>query len=116
MARFFEQKLNFSLFYQNLIGKTFYKNSKRKWFRKVETIGKCQRRMNFDHLLAVNPYGLQIYFVKLTSKFGKIGLFDDPDGQGSSPKDFKYGLGLSNGLDLRPRKEKSRFGCFGTSQ
>jgi hypothetical protein len=24
----------------------------------------------------------------LTSKFGKIGLFDDPGGQGSSPKDF----------------------------
>jgi hypothetical protein len=26
MARFFEQKLNFSLFYQNLIEKRFYKN------------------------------------------------------------------------------------------
>jgi hypothetical protein len=62
MARFFEQKLNFSLFYQNLIGKLgkrFSKNSKRKWFRRVETIIKCSRRLIFDHLLAVNPCGLQ---------------------------------------------------------
>jgi hypothetical protein len=62
MARFFEQKLNFSLFYQNFIEKRFYKNSKRNWFRKVETMGnygKCPGRTNFDHLLAVNPCGLQ---------------------------------------------------------
>jgi hypothetical protein len=52
------------------------------------------------------------YFVKLTSKFGKIGLLDDSGGQGSSPTDFICGLGLSNGLGLRPRKDKSRFGCF----
>jgi hypothetical protein len=50
----------------------------------------------------------QIYFDKLTSKFGKIGLLDDPGGQGSSPKDFLCRLSLSNGLGLRPRKEKSR--------
>jgi hypothetical protein len=56
MAQFFEQKVNFSLFYQNLIEKRFYKNSKRKWFRKVETTGKCPGRTNFDHLLAVNPF------------------------------------------------------------
>jgi hypothetical protein len=36
--------------------------------------------------------------------------------QESSPKDFICRLDLSNGLVLRPRKEKSRFGCFGTSQ
>jgi hypothetical protein len=51
--------LNFSLFYQNMIENRFYKNSKRKWFRKVETIIKCPGRMNFDHMLAVNPCGLQ---------------------------------------------------------
>jgi hypothetical protein len=58
MARFFEQKLNFSLFYQNLIGKRFPNNSKRKSFRSVETIIKCSMRLIFDHLLAVNPCGL----------------------------------------------------------
>jgi hypothetical protein len=52
----------------------------------------------------------------LTSKFGKIGLLDDPGGQGSRSKDFICRLNLSNGLELRPRKEKSRFGCFWTSQ
>jgi hypothetical protein len=41
-----------------LIEKRIYKNSKRKWFRKVETIRKCPGRTNFD-LLAVNPCGLQ---------------------------------------------------------
>jgi hypothetical protein len=51
--------LNFSLFYQILIGKRFSKNSKRKWFRRVETIIKCARRLIFDDLLAVNPCGLQ---------------------------------------------------------
>jgi hypothetical protein len=61
-------------------------------------------------------FKFRIYFVKLTSKFGKIGLLDDPGGQGSSPKDFICRLDLSNGLGLRPRKEKSRFGCFWTSQ
>jgi hypothetical protein len=30
-------------------------------------------------------FKFRIYFVKLTSKFGKIGLLDDPGGQGSSP-------------------------------
>jgi hypothetical protein len=43
----------------------------------------------------------QIYFVKLTSKFGKIGLLDDPGGQGSSLKDFICRLDLSNGLEKR---------------
>jgi hypothetical protein len=33
------------------------KNSKRKWFRRVETILKCSRRLIFDHLLAVNSCG-----------------------------------------------------------
>jgi hypothetical protein len=61
-------------------------------------------------------FKFRIYFVKLTSKFGKIGLLDDPGGQGSSPKDFICRLDLSNGLGLRPRKEKSRFGCYWTSQ
>jgi hypothetical protein len=56
------------------------------------------------------------YFFKLTSKVGKIGLLDDPGDQGSSSKDFICGLDLRNGLGLRPRKEKSRFGCFWTSQ
>jgi hypothetical protein len=45
-----------------------------------------------------------------------MGLFDNPGGQESSLKDFKCGLGLSNGYGLRPQKEKSRFGCFWTSQ
>jgi hypothetical protein len=57
-----------------------------------------------------------MYFVKLTSKFETIGLLDDPGGKKSSPEDFICGLDLSNGLSLRPRKEKSRFGCFWTSQ
>jgi hypothetical protein len=56
-----------------------------------------------------------IYFFKLTSKFEKIELLDDPGGQGSSSKDFICRLGLSNGLVLRPRKEKSRFVYFWTS-
>jgi hypothetical protein len=47
---------------------------------------------------------------------GKIGLLDYPRGQKSNPKDFICGLDLSNGLCLTPRKEKSRFGCFWTSQ
>jgi hypothetical protein len=41
------------MFYQNLIGKRLSKNSKRKWFRRVET------GLFFDHLLAMNPCGLQ---------------------------------------------------------
>jgi hypothetical protein len=64
----------------------------------------------------VRGFEFWIYFVKLTSEFGKIGLLDDPGGQGSSPKDFICRLDLSNGLGLRPRKEKTRFGCFWTSQ
>jgi hypothetical protein len=32
------------------------------------------------------------------------------------PKDFICRLYLSNGLGLKPRKEKSRFGCFWTLQ
>jgi hypothetical protein len=44
-------------------------------------------------------FKFRIYFVKLTSKFGKIGLLDDPEGQGSSPKDFICRLDLSNGLN-----------------
>jgi hypothetical protein len=59
MTRFIEQKLNFSLFYQSLIRKRFSENSKRKWFRRVETIIKCPRKLIFDYLLAVNPCGLQ---------------------------------------------------------
>jgi hypothetical protein len=57
-------------------------------------------------------FKFRIYFVKLTSKFGKIELLDDPGGQGSSPKGFICRLHLRNGLRLRPRKEKSSFGCF----
>jgi hypothetical protein len=34
-------------------------------------------------------FKFRIYFVKLTS-IGKIGLLDDPGGQGSSPKDYSY--------------------------
>jgi hypothetical protein len=63
-------------------------------------------------LLWSADFKFRIYFVKLTSKFGKIRLLDDPGGQGSSPKDFICKLVLSNGLGFRPRKEKSRFGCF----
>jgi hypothetical protein len=33
-------------------------------------------------------FKFRIYIVKLTSKFGKTGLLDDPGGQESSPKDF----------------------------
>jgi hypothetical protein len=44
------------------------------------------------------------------------GLLDDLGGQGSSPKDFTCRLDLDYGLGLRPRKEKSRFYCFWTSQ
>jgi hypothetical protein len=36
-------------------------------------------------------------FFKSTSKFGKMGLLDDPGSQESSLKEFKCGLGLSNG-------------------
>jgi hypothetical protein len=61
-------------------------------------------------------FKFRIFFVELTSKFGKIRLLDDLGGQGSSPKDFICRLDLSNGLRLRPRKKKSRFGCFWTSQ
>jgi hypothetical protein len=61
-------------------------------------------------------FKFRIYSVKSTSKFGKIGLLDDPGGQGSSSKDFICRLDLSNGLGLRPQKEKSRFGRFWTSQ
>jgi hypothetical protein len=42
-----------------LIGKRFSKNSKKKWFRRVETNVKCLRRLILDHLLAVEPCGLQ---------------------------------------------------------
>jgi hypothetical protein len=42
-----------------LIEKRFYKNSKSKWFRKVEIKRKCPGKMNFDHMQAVNPCGLQ---------------------------------------------------------
>jgi hypothetical protein len=69
MARFFQPKLNFSLYYQNLIGKRFSKNSKRNWFRKVEIIIKWG--LIFDHLLAVNTCGLQAKkkdFQRLTVK------------------------------------------------
>jgi hypothetical protein len=52
----------------------------------------------------------------LTSKFGKIGLSEDPGGQGSSPKDFISRWDMSNELRLRPQKEKSRFGGFWLSQ
>jgi hypothetical protein len=48
------------------------------------------------------------YILLLTSKFGKIGLLDDPGGQGSSPEDFICRLDLSNGLGLRPREMKKR--------
>jgi hypothetical protein len=69
-----------------------------------------------NNVLPWSPdFKFRIYFVKLTSKFEKIGLLDDPGGQGSSLKDFICRLDLSNGLELRPRKEKSRFGCFWTS-
>jgi hypothetical protein len=50
MAQFFEQKLNFSLFYQNSIGKGFSKNSKRKWFRSVESL-------NHDNMLKKIDFG-----------------------------------------------------------
>jgi hypothetical protein len=40
----------------------------------------------------------RIYFVKLTSKFGKIELLNDSGGQGSSPKVFICRVDLSNGL------------------
>jgi hypothetical protein len=59
-------------------------------------------------------FKFRIYFVKLISKFGKIGFLDDLSGQGSSSKDFICGLDLGNGLGLRPQKEKSRFGCLRT--
>jgi hypothetical protein len=42
-----------------LIGKRFSKNSKRKWFRRIETIVKFSKRLISGHLLAVNPCGIQ---------------------------------------------------------
>jgi hypothetical protein len=41
----------------------------------------------------------------------KIGLFVELP----SPKNFRFDMGSSNGLNSRSRKEKSRFGCW-TSQ
>jgi hypothetical protein len=42
-------------------------------------------------------FNFRIYYFKSTSKFGKMELLDDPGGQESSLKEFKCGLGLSNG-------------------
>ena len=58
----------------------------------------------------------RIYFFKLASKIAKIGLLDDPGGQGSSPKNFKCGWGLSFGLEWSPQNVKTRNGYFWTSQ
>jgi hypothetical protein len=58
----FEKKISekwHGLIYQNLIGKRYSKNSKIKWFKRVETIMKCSTRLIFDHLQTVNPCGLQ---------------------------------------------------------
>jgi hypothetical protein len=57
-----------------------------------------------------------IFFVKLITKFEKIGLLDDPGGQRSNPKYFMRRLDFNSELGLRPRKEKSKFGYFWTSQ
>jgi hypothetical protein len=67
---------------------------------------------NLDHTyLAIPKMKSIVSFAKT-----KEATLDDPGGQGSSPKDFICRLDLSNGLELRPRKEKSRFGCFWISQ
>jgi hypothetical protein len=59
MARFFEQYINFSLFYQNLIKIKFFKNPKTTRSRKVWINRKLLGTLTFEHLLAVNPCGLQ---------------------------------------------------------
>jgi hypothetical protein len=47
MAGFFEQNLNFSLFYQNLMKTIFSKNSKRTWLRKVSANKQMVRDIDF---------------------------------------------------------------------
>jgi hypothetical protein len=74
------------------------------------------RQSDYTVLPWSTDFKFRIFFVKLASKFGKIGLLDDPGGHGSSPKDFICRLDLSNELGLKPRKEKSRFGSLWTSQ
>jgi hypothetical protein len=91
MAWFFEQKLNFSLFYQNLIGKRFSKNYKRKWFKRVQTIIKCSRRLIFDHLLAVNLCRLQAKTYTVISFWAK----------------------LVRAVKFRPKKIRAKFCRFG---
>jgi hypothetical protein len=57
-----------------------------------------------------------VYFFKSTLKLAKNGTLRALGGQNSGPENFKCGWGLSYGLGKTPRKEYSRFGCFGTSQ
>jgi hypothetical protein len=59
MAGFFEQNFNFSLFHQNLSKLIFFKNSKRTWLGKASTNKKWPETLISEHLVAVNPCGLQ---------------------------------------------------------
>ena len=80
MTRFFEQNFNFSLFYQNLIKIIFFKNSKRIWFKKVETNIKWPEMLRFEQLVAMNPCELQVkksnfHRPTVKSKINQISFF-----------------------------------------
>jgi hypothetical protein len=80
MARFFVQKLNFILFYQNLIGKRFYKNFKRKWFSKFHC--EVQKQLNLDlSFRRLNPSPLHKSYLHI--KF--LVLDPWPPGSSKSP-------------------------------
>jgi hypothetical protein len=59
MAGCFEQNLNFSLFYQNLIKIIFYKNSKRIWLKKIQSNKKWSITLISKQLVALNLGGLK---------------------------------------------------------
>jgi hypothetical protein len=64
----------------------------------------------------VREFEISDIFGKIDFKVRENRYLYDPGGQGSSLKDFICRLDLSNGLRLWPQKEKSKFGCFWTSQ
>ena len=68
------------------------------------------------HLPLVPAQTNHVYFLKSTLNMTKLGTLGALGGQDRSPKNFKYGWGLSFGLDWSPQKERMRFGWFWTSQ
>ena len=68
------------------------------------------------HLPLVPAQTNHVYFLKSTLNMTKMGTLGALGGQDRSPKNFKYGWGLSFGLDWCPEKERMRFGWFWTSQ